>query len=86
MRPTDAGLDIRGRSRPSTPPYIQERWRQCREDLVDKADMEPIGVIGWHDVGDLEQLPDRGIEIGERSFFFELHQARAASAAYMCPR
>jgi hypothetical protein len=48
--------------------------------------MEPTSVIGLHDVCDLEQLPDCGVEIAERSFFFELDRARAASAAYMCPR
>jgi hypothetical protein len=47
-----------------------------QELLVDIPDMEAAGVIGFQPVGYLEQLFDRGADLGERALFPEFHRTR----------
>jgi hypothetical protein len=35
---------------------------------VDRADLESAGVVGFEPVRDIEQLLDRGVDIGQRPF------------------
>src|SRR5258708_4320891 len=46
----------------------------CGNELrIDGADLQPAGMVRLNPVCYLQQLADRGVDIGERAILFELH-------------
>jgi hypothetical protein len=49
---------------------------------VDRANVQPAGVIRFHGVGDIQQFFDGGVEVGEGPVSCEFHLAHAHSGLW----